>query len=295
MLREEIRPPESGLLARAPSAGLVLGAISSVQFGAALAVHLFPWVGPVGAVVLRLTASAIALSTVWRPRIRGHTRGDVLLAAAFGAVLAGMNLAIYGAIHRIPLGIAVSLEFAGPLTLAVAGSRRPIDIVWALLAAAGIVALTHAGSGGVDGLGIALALLAGCLWGGYILLSARVGRTFDRGSGLALAACFGTVFALPAGIATAGSHLLEPRALAIGAGVGILSSAIPYSFELEALRRIAAPVFGVLMSLEPGVAALAGFLVLGQYLTARTVVGIAMVVTASIGASRAVRRAPVDG
>jgi len=292
--RQEIRVSDAGLLARAPSAALVLSAITSVQLGAALAVSLFAWVGPGGAVFLRLTSATVALSIVWRPRVRGRTSGELLLAAAFGAALAAMNLSFYGAIHRIPLGIAVSLEFVGPLTVAVAGSRRRIDLLWVSLAAAGIVALTRGGTHSLSGVGVGLALLAGCLWGAYILLSARVGRAFERGTGLALAMCFGSAFLLPVGVVAGGTHLLEPRSLALGAAVGLLSSAIPYSFELEALRRIAAHTFAVLMSLEPAMAALAGLLVLGQNLSPRALLGIALVVAASIGASRVTRAAPIE-
>jgi inner membrane transporter RhtA len=285
---------DAGLLARAPSAGLVLCAIASVQLGAALAVNLFAWVGPAGAVFLRLTSASIMLVAVWRPRLRERAPGELLLAGTFGLVLAAMNLSFYSAIHRIPLGIAVSLEFVGPLTVAVVGSRRRIDVLWVAVAAAGIAALTRGGTHGLSGLGVVLALLAGCLWGAYILLSARVGRTFERGSGLALAMCFAAVLTLPAGALAGGSHLLEPRSLALGAAVGLLSSAIPYSFELEALRRIAAPTFGVFMSLEPAMAALAGLLVLGQHLSIHALIGIALVITASTGASRRSREVPID-
>jgi inner membrane transporter RhtA len=176
----------------------------------------------------------------------------------------------------------------------VAGSRRLIDLVWVALAVAGIVALTRGGGEPISGLGVFFALLAGCLWGCYILLSARVGRAFERGAGLTLALCVASIVTLPVGIADAGSHLIQPRSLALGAAVGILSSAIPFSFEMEALRRIAASVFGVLMSLEPGMAALAGFVILGQQLSARAVAGIALVVAASVGASLRGRRAPTD-
>jgi len=291
---EQTAISDGGVLARAPSGGLVLGAIASVQLGAALAVHLFASVGPGGAVFLRLTTAAVVLWVVWRPRLRVRTRREVLLTAAFGVVLAGMNLSFYSAIHRIPLGIAVSLEFLGPLAVAVAGSRRRIDLVWVALAAGGILALTRDGGvHGLDALGVAFALLAGCFWGAYILLSARVGRAFERGTGLAMAMAFASVVALPVGVAAGGVHLLDPSSLALGAAVGMLSSAIPYSFELEALRRIEPHVFGVLMSLEPAMAALAGFLVLGQQLGGREVLGIALVVTASIGASRP-PAAPID-
>jgi len=287
------RAARTGLLARAPSGGLVIAAIASVQFGGALAVHLFATVGPGGAVLLRLASASIVLVAISRPRLSRVPLRRLPLVAAFGLVLAGMNLSFYASIDRIPLGIAVSLEFVGPLTVAVAGSLRRIDLVWVTLAVAGILALTHVGGArSVDGLGVAFALLAGCCWGGYILLSARVGRSFERGTGLSLAMCFAALVTLPVGIASAGAQLVTPRALALGCAVGMLSSAIPYSFELEALRRIAPPVFGVLMSLEPAMAALAGLLVLGQGLSVRTLVGMALVIGASIGASRRAREAP---
>jgi len=281
-----MRASGSGPLARAPSGGLVVGAIASLQFGSALAATLFQRLGPGGTVFLRLSSAAVILLLLWRPRLRGRTRHELLLGVVFGLVLAAMNLSFYEAIDRIPLGIAVAIEFVGPLTVAVAGSRRRIDRLWVALALAGIVALTRGPAHGLDALGVAFALAAGCLWGTYILLNARVGRAFEGSTGLTLALCVGAVAALPAGIAGGGGHLLEPSSLALGSAVGILSSVIPYSFELEALRRIAPPTFGVLMSLEPGIAALAGFLVLGQELGARALVGIALVVVASVGASR---------
>jgi inner membrane transporter RhtA len=285
---------DRGLLARAPSTGLVVGAIASVQFGSAIAATLFDQVGPGGAVLLRLLSATIVLLAIWRPRIAGRTRRELLLACLFGAVLAGMNLTFYHAIQRIPLGIAVTLEFVGPLAVAVAGSRRPVDLTWVALAAVGIIALAKGGTHGLDGLGVALALGAGCLWGSYILINARVGRSFEGGVGLALAMCVATVIALPIGIGEGGANLLEPRSLALGAAVGMLSSAIPYSFELEALRRIPPSVFGVLMSLEPAMAALAGLIVLGQGLGVRQLLGITLVIAASIGASQRTRAASID-
>jgi inner membrane transporter RhtA len=245
-------------------------------------------------VLLRLSTATIVLVALWRTRVRRRTRRELLLAAAFGLVLAGMNFSFYSAIHRIPLGIGVTIEFVGPLGVAVAGSRRPVDVLWVALAAGGILALTRGQAHGLDGLGAALALLAGILWAGYILLNTRVGRAFERGTGLALAMCVAAGVAAPVGVGEGGSHLLEPRSLALGAAVGMLSSAIPYSFELEALRRIATSLFGVLMSLEPAMAALAGLIVLGQSLSARALAGIALVVVASVGASRSSRSAPID-
>jgi inner membrane transporter RhtA len=280
-------------LARAPSGALVLGAITSVQIGSAIATKLFGQVGPSGAVLLRLLFASIVLLAVWRPRLHGRARRELGLAAVFGVVLALMNLSFYAAIDRIPLGIAVTIEFVGPLGVAVAGSRRPIDVLWIVLAAGGIAALTQGDAHGLNALGVAFAVLAGAFWAAYILLNARVGRAFERGTGLTVAMCIAAIVALPFGVVDGGGHLLELRSLALGAGVGMLSSAIPYSFEQEALRRIAPSVFGVLMSLEPAVAALAGLIILGQSLGARAVAGIALVVIASVGASRRARKAPV--
>ena len=282
-----------GLIARTPSAGLVVGAIASVQFGSAIAATLFAQVGPAGSVLLRLVSATIVLMAVWRPRIRGRSRRELGLAALFGLVLAAMNLSFYAAIHRIPLGVAVSIEFVGPLGVAVAGSRRRLDFLWVGLAAAGILALTNGNGHGVDALGVILALTAAAMWATYILVNARVGQAFPGGTGLALAMCVAAVLVLPAGIAAGGSHLLDPRSLELGAAVGMLSSAIPYTFEMEALRRIAVPVFGVLMSIEPAMAALAGFIVLGQGLGIRALLGIALVVAASVGASLRAGKPPV--
>ncbi len=281
------------VLSRVPSPALVLGAIGSIQFGAALGTTLFSRLGPAGAVTERLVTATLVLLLIWRPRVRNRTRRELLLVALFGVILGAMNLLFYEALHRIPLGIAVTLEMVGPLAVAVGGSRRARDLVWVGLAAVGILALARGRAHGLDGLGVAFALLAGSLWGVYILVNARVGRAFAGGTGLALAMIVSSLVVLPFGVAQAGSHLLTLHALAIGAAVGLLSSAIPYTLEVESLRRIAAPVFGVLMSLEPGVAALAGFLVLGQGMSSRALLGIAFVVAASVGASRRIREQPV--
>jgi inner membrane transporter RhtA len=290
---DEAAPRRTGPLNRAPAFGLVGVAIASVQFGSALASKLFAQVGPSGAVLLRLVSATIVLLLLWRPRLTGWTRKELLLAGSFGLVLAGMNLSFYAALNRIPLGIAVTIEFVGPLTVAVGSSRRPRDLVWVTLAVLGILALTRGGTSGLSVAGVLLALLAGGFWGSYILLNSRVGRAFEGGAGLAVAMLVAAVFALPFGVADGGSQLLTPRALLIGAAVGMLSSAIPYSFEIEALRRIDPGVFAVLMSLEPAVAALAGFVVLGQGLGLRGVSGIVLVVLASVGASQGARKAPL--
>jgi inner membrane transporter RhtA len=290
----ETVPSRRGVLGRVPSTALVIGGIASVQFGSATAATLFATIGPGGAVLLRLVFGSILLSLIWHPRVRGHTREELMLAALFGLILCGMNMSFYHAIKRIPLGIAVTIEFVGPLTVAVAGSKRRIDLVWVGLAVVGIVALMHGDTRSLNPLGVMFALVAGGLWGAYILVNARVGRAFEHGHGLSLAMCIGTVAALPIGLAEGGRSLFSPHMLLLGALVGLLSSAIPYSFELEALRRIATNVFGVLMSIEPAMAALAGFIVLGQALSARELFGMALVVAASIGASLRARRAPVD-
>jgi inner membrane transporter RhtA len=230
---------------------------------------------------------------IWRPGVRGRSRSDLALAVAFGLALSAMNLTFYEAIDRIPLGIAVTIEFAGPLAVAIAGSRKALDVLWVLFAATGILLLAR-GGGDVQTTGVLLALLAGVFWAGYILLSARAGRAFPGGSGLALAMVVGAAALLPIGVAGGGSHLLDPGLLAAGAGVAMLSSAIPYSLELEALRRLPARVFGILMSLEPAMAALAGFLILGEGLRARDVAAIALVATACAGASLTAARQPTQ-
>jgi inner membrane transporter RhtA len=268
----------------------VLTAIASVQLGAAFAKSMFDDVGPAGAVFLRVLFAAVLLGALWRPRPGDHTGPELRLAAIFGVSLAAMNLSFYEAFDRIPLGVAVTLEFVGPLGVAVVGSRRPLDLAWVALAAAGVLALAAPwSSGSLNGTGVAFALLAGVFWAAYIVINERVGRVFAGGSGLALAMVFGSALLLPVGLASAGTDLLDPGILAVGAAVAVLSSAIPYSLELEALRRLPARVFGVLMSLEPAVAALAGLAVLGQVLALREVIGIGLVVAASAGAARGVR------
>jgi inner membrane transporter RhtA len=277
-----------------PPTLLVLLAVASVQIGSAVAKTLFDEIGAGGTVFLRTLFAAVVLGLIWRPRLAGHTRRELSLAVLFGLVLGGMNLAFYASLDRIPLGIAVTFEFVGPLGVAVFGSRRPLDLLWVALAAAGILLLSGFGGESLDGLGVAFALLAGGLWAAYILISARVGQAFPGGAGLAMAMVVATVPLAPVGIAAAGDELLVPWILAVGAAVGILSSAIPYGLELEALRRLPVGVFGVLMSLEPAMAALAGFVVLGERLAAREVVAILLVVAASAGAARGAKLAPRD-
>jgi inner membrane transporter RhtA len=278
---------------RVPAPGLVVVGIGSVQVGAAFATKLFAHLGPAGTVLLRVLFAALVLCAIWRPRPRGHTARELRLAALFGLSLALMNLSFYEALDRIHLGTAVTLEFVGPLVVALAGSRSRLDVVWALLAAGGVGLLGGFATPSLTG--VVFALAAGGFWAAYILLNARVGRAFRGGGGLAIAMAVGTLPLIPAGIADAGTGLLRPDLLGISFAVAMLSSVVPYSLELEALRRIRPQLFGVLMSLEPAMAALAGLVVIGQELSAVDVVAITLVVTASAGATFGTRGpTPVD-
>ena len=264
---------------------LVVAGVATAQFGAGFAVTLFDELGPAGAAFLRLAIAAAFLLAMWRPHVAGHPARDIATAALFGLALGTMNFAIYSAMDRIPLGIAVTIEFAGPLAVAVIASRRALDLLWVALAAGGILLLADPGGGSLDAAGIAFALLAALMWAFYIVLAARTGRLFPGGSGLALAMAVGAVAIAPVGIAQGGDELLQPELLAAAAAVALASSVIPYSLDLEALRLLPARVFGVLMSLEPAVAALAGLIVLGQSLDALEWTAIALVVVASAGAT----------
>jgi inner membrane transporter RhtA len=265
---------------------LVVGAVASVQSGAAIATRLFPAAGPGGTVLLRLVLSALILLCFARPTIRGRSRVDLAWGIAYGVALGGMNATFYEALSRIPLGVAVTVEFVGPLTVAVLGSRRRLDLVWVALAALGVALLTTGGQGGIDGLGVALALVAGAFWAAYILLAQRVGRVYPGASGLTFALVVGAIVVAPFGLITAGSRMWQASVIGRAAAVAVLSSAVPYSLELYALRRMRASVFGVLMSVEPAMAALSGLLFLGQHLQAREWAAVVCVMVASIGATR---------
>jgi inner membrane transporter RhtA len=272
-----------------PAPVLVLGAIASVQCGAAVAIKLFPDTGPIGALLLRLGLSALLLLAVARPRWSGRGRHDTTLVIAYAIALAAMNGTFYEALDRIPLGVAVTVEFVGPLAVAIGGSRRRLDVVWVVFASVGVILLTSGGGNGIDLAGVAWAATAGAFWGAYILLTQRLGRAFPGATGLAIGLTIGTVCVLPFGIAAAGTKLLKPGVLGRGAAVALLSSAVPYSLELFALRRMRASVFSVLMSLEPAMAAVSGLLFLGQHLKTREWIAVGCVMTASIGATRNAR------
>jgi inner membrane transporter RhtA len=254
---------------------------------------VFDDLGPGGAVWLRTVFAAIVLAALWRPAreaLRGSTLRDIL---AFGLVLAAMNFSFYLALDRLPLGIAVTLEFTGPLAVAVAQSKRRSDLLWAAMAFAGIVLLAPSFGNGLDLVGVFFALLAGAMWAAYLLLSTRVGRGPAGRGGLSAAMVFGSFLLLPAGLIQGGSELLDPHLLLIGFGVATLSSAVPYVAEMEALRRLSAGTVGVLLSLEPAAAALIGFVALDQDLPLREIAAIVLVVAASFGALRNAEPAPV--
>ncbi len=276
---------QQGMLRAVPPPIVVLLAIISVQVGAAFAKGLFQAIGSSGTVFLRVSFGAIIFLLVARPRVRGYTRSDYLLIVLFGLSIAVMNAAFYAAIARIPLGIAVTLEFVGPLTVSVFASRKRRDFVWAALAAVGVVLLAPFGNSTIDPLGVGLALLAGACWGAYILLNVRVGRTFVGGTGLALSMAVAALVLLPLGVWSGGAMLLNPKILLLGIGVAILSTVIPFTLELEALRRLPAHVFGVLMSLEPAMATLVGFVVLREVVSVRALIALTLIVLASGGVS----------
>ncbi|GAB49112.1 EamA family transporter [Mobilicoccus pelagius] len=279
-----------------PPLVLVLLAIGSVQFGGALAVTLLPLVGTLGSVTLRLAIAAAVMLAVLRPSVAGYDRHDWATVAAFGGALALMNTAFYASLTRLPIGAAVTVEFIGPLLLAAVLSRLARDLVAVGVAAVGVVLVSGVlGTGArLDSVGVLLALLAGAAWAAYIVLSARTGRRFPKLDGLAFSMAVATVLVAPAGLVTAGARLWEPDALVRGLGIALLSSVLPYSFELLALRRMSAAVFGILLSLEPAVAALAGFLVLGQVLTGTQILGMVAVVAASASVTRREEPAPPE-
>jgi inner membrane transporter RhtA len=267
---------------------LVLGGIFSVQLGAGIAKDLFDEIEPTAIVWLRLVTSAVVLAAVARPVLRGRSRDDWLVALGFGITLGTMNWAIYQSFARIPLGLAVTIEFVGPLAVALFGSRRARDLIWVALAGIG-VALLGFEPGDLNVAGVVFALLAGGCWAAYILLSAQTGRRWPGLDGLAVASVIATLLLTPGAVLIGGDSLVDPRILALGAAVGLLSSVVPYSFEMSALRTIRPAVFSILMSLEPAVAALVGILLLQEYLSGLQWLAVASVITASVGATRSGR------
>lgn len=265
-----------------PAPLLVLAAIVSVQFGGALAATLVPQIGAAGTVTLRLLFATTILVVMVRPSLRGHSRAAWHTVISFGVALGLMNFAFYASLAYLPIGVAVTVEFIGPLTLAAALSKRVADALSVALAAVGIVLISEALTMPLDELpwqGLLLAAAAGVCWAAYIIFSGRTGAAFDRLEGLAIAMVVATAITLPFGITTVGSW--TPEVLAKGLGIALLSSVLPYSLELSALRRMRAQVFGIMLSLEPAVAAIAGLAILGQRLTPVQLLGMSLVVVAS--------------
>jgi inner membrane transporter RhtA len=270
---------------------LIVTGIVSLQFGAAIAKGLFGQLSPTAFVWLRLVTTAVVLIPIARPRLRGRGRREILVVIAFGGAVALMNFSIYQAMARIPLGVAVTFEFLGPLGVAIAGSRRPRDVVLVLLAGIG-VALLGFTPHGITLPGVLFALMAAASWAAYILLSRETGRLWSGISGLAVAGLVGAIVLAAPAILSDGGRLLQPQLLIIGLVVGLMSSVIPYSLELNALRRIPAGIFGILMSLEPAAAALAGMIVIGEFLRPTQWLAVGCIVAASIGTTNALRRSP---
>jgi inner membrane transporter RhtA len=275
-----------------PAPLLVVCSVSITQVGSALAKTLFSSLGTRGAVLVRVSFAAAMLLVMHRPLVVlyvGKSAGirtpnpALRLALLFGIIMGLMNWSFYSALARVPLGVAVTVEFMGPLGVALLHSRRPRDVLWVILAAAGIALLAPLGAGGPDPIGVGLALLAGVCWGLYIIVGARVSRAFPGGTGLSIAMVIAAVMLAPGGIVDAAPILRSPRLLLTGIAVAAFSSALPYTLEMEALRRMPSRVFGVLMSLEPAVAALAGFLILGEHLGLRALIAMVLISAASAG------------
>ncbi|MDN3310936.1 EamA family transporter [Microbacterium oryzae] len=278
------------------SVALVLGSCVSLQFGAALAVQLFPALGSWGVTALRLTIAALLLLVVVRPRVRSWNRSQWLVVIAFGLSLTGMNGFFYAGLERIPLGTAVAIEFLGPLVLAAVLTRRLLDFAWVALALVGMALLGVDSALGValDRLGVVFTLIAAVFWALYIRASARVGQLVPGMGGLAVALVVASVVLLPFGVPAAEASFAQPHLLALAAGTALLASVVPYTLELLALRRLPQRVFGVLLSLEPVVASAAGWLMLSQEMSALRIVAVALVVVASIGTALAARKASED-
>ena len=283
----------TGPLARAaaavPPPGLLLVSIVSIQLGAAVAVQLFETLGPASTTFLRIALAAVLLLAATRRRISADARRHIGLLAIFGCAIGAMNLCFYGAIDRIPLGVAVAIEFIGPLGVAALTSRRARDFLWTGLAVAGLVLLTPDIGGELDPVGVALALAAGAGWASFILISPRVGRDVG-GGGLALAMVAAGLFTLPFAVAAGGLERLDPGLLVGVLAVAILSTALPYALEFEALRRMTARAYGIIVTLEPVVAALVGALILGQALPPTALLAIAFVTAAAVGVTLSDRR-----
>jgi inner membrane transporter RhtA len=275
-------------------AAMILTGVVAVQSGAGLADRLFGQIPPAAVTGLRLWTAAVAMlilsgrgtrrsiGDLWKRR----AWADAIVAGTFGIVLGVMNFSIYQAFARIPLGVAVTVEFLGPLAVAVAGSRHLRDIGWVVLAAAGVLLLTQGGHGHLDLTGVLFAAVAAACWGAYIVLSSATGRRYPGPSGLAIAMVVAALVVTPPALIAGGSAMFRPGVAVIGVAIGLLSSVIPYWLELESLRRMPIRLFGVWMSAEPAVAALIGLVLLSQHLSLLEWVAIGCVTVACAGAAR---------
>ncbi len=274
----------------------VLTSIFSVQFGATLSEHLFPVLGVEGTTACRQAFSAIALGLLFRPWAAMPERRHWPIITFYGVLLGVMNFTFYLAIARLPLGIAVALEFTGPLTVAVVSSRKWIDFLWVACAIAGLAILLpiQGGAGHIDPLGVVFALVAATCWGLYIVVGQKISLRVDGGKAVALGMLVSSVLIVPLGVIHAGAALWKPANLLLGAAAAIVSSAIPYSCEMWALKRVPAKTFSLMMSLEPAAGALMGFLLLGEHLSLPQWLAIGLVIAASAGSSLTARQGPAD-
>lgn len=268
-----------------PPIPAVLVAIVSVQGGAAIAKGLFPVLGAAGTAGVRIGLSALMLLAAFRPPLRQLTAAQWRAIVPYGVTLGAMNVLFYLSLARVPLGLAVTLEFLGPLALAVAGSRRALDLVWVALAAGGIALIAPWNAQGVDPLGAAFALGAGACWAAYIVLGGRLSQLLPGGAAVATGMIVATLTILPFAVGGGGLGQLTPRLLLAGAFVALLSSALPYTCEMIALRTMPSRTFSIFMSLEPAVAALCGLAFLGERLGAAQWSSVALVIAASAGAA----------
>jgi len=270
-----------------PASATLLCAIVSFQLGAALATRIFDHTGVVGAVFLRNAIGALLLLPFARPRLRGRDRRDLLPLVILGVLLATMNGCFYQALARLPQGVAVTIEFLGPLSVAVATSRRRLDLVWVFMAAAGVVMFTGTTDAhGAELTGLLFALGAAASWSGYILAVPRVGKLWPGYDGLAGSLVVSALLLAPLGARHAVGSLGSPRILGLAVAVGVFSTALPYMLEFSALRRMPARVYGVLTSLEPVAAAAVGLLVLGQHLRPIELLAGLLIVGASVGVTQ---------
>ena len=268
-----------------PAVLAVLLAIVSFQGGAAIAKGIFPVLGAAATSSLRIVLSAIILVIFNRPNFRNVTRAQWKLVVLYGLTLGAMNTIFYMAIARIPLGLGVTLEFIGPLTLALTRSKRMIDFLWVLLAAAGIALIAPWSNNGLDIVGVLLALLAGALWAAYILLGGRISKIMDGGKAVTLGMIIASLVVLPVAIGNGLLIHFKPAMLLPGLALALLSSAVPFTLEMHALRKIPAKTFSILMSLEPAVAAFSGLLFLHEYLSVYEWVAVVLIIAASAGAT----------